>query len=1190
MKILGLDLGVSSIGWALIQEDKEKKDILAVGVRIIPLNTDDKNEFTSGNAITKNQKRTEKRSQRKGYDRYQQRRTKLLALLNSLGWYDEVKHTRITALELYGLRDKAVQQQINLKELGRILLHLNQKRGYKSAKADNTEDKKTSDYLKEIKDRYDLIQEQHITVGQYFYKLLLENPIAEIKNNVFPRHAYIEELDAIWEVQSRYYPELTPALKNTIKTEIIYYQRKLKSQKGLVSYCEFEKKKIQPVGSEKEITVGPKVAHKSNPLNQICKIWESINNIQVKNKMGDVFSLNVEKKQAIFSHLDNNLKLTNTELFKILGIKDKDNWYSNIKKELTGNTTKHKIYNILKNTEQVQLNINTIVSAKAIDLETGEIKEGEIISNNYDQEPLYKIWDVIYSINEEEIITQTLIKKFNIGQEEAKKLAKIDFNKEGYASKSTKAIRKILPYLQKGYQYSQACDIVGYNHSGSLTKEAALEKFVLNKIPLIKKNALRQPIVEKILNQMINLINALDDKYGKPDEIRIELARELKQSKDERNSTFRNINKAETENKAIAKRLEEEYGIRSTRKNIEKWKLYHEVDGLSVYTGKKVDLAGFLKGTVSDVEHIIPKSRLFDDSRANKTICESEINREKDNRTAYDYMQSKSKEEFVRFIETVNMLYKNNKISRAKRDKLLTPAQKIPKDFIDRQLRETQYIAKKAKEILQDYCLNVSSTSGGVTDYLRHQWGYDDILMNLRLPQFKEAGLTEMVERTDNQNITHKVEVIKGWTKRDDHRHHAIDAIVIACTKQGYIQRLNKLNQEVEKNTDANTNQLLKGYEPLKLYIQKHKPFTTQQIAEKVAQVLVSFKPGKKVAVKGIRKIKKDGKYITVQKNITVPKGSLSEESVYGKIKILEKEKPLKYIFENPHLIFKPYIKELVENRLEEFKQDVKKALTSLKSNPVYLDDDQQTELKYASCYKEEYVIKYSVESIKFKDLEYIIDPIVREKIEARLAEFENKEKEAFKDLQTNPIWYNEQLKIPIKTVRMQTGLGNLQPLHYSIDGKTYPLNNRKINTGTPINYVKPGNNHHLSIFEDEEGNYHGIMTSFWDAVERARQGFDSINKIHAQGYKFIMSLQQNEMFLYQSESVNTANSLKLYRLQKMSQEKTGSIRLYFRHHLETELIDTEESKTMKRFISVSSLKDLKKFTKVEIDRLGNMR
>ncbi|NJK96077.1 MAG: hypothetical protein HC905_15255 [Bacteroidales bacterium] len=204
-----------------------------------------------------------------------------------------------------------------------------------------------------------------------------------------------------------------------------------------------------------------------------------------------------------------------------------------------------------------------------------DTKPKKIVLPNIESEPLYKLWHVIYSIQDHDDCKRTLIEKFSIDEESAYKLAKLDFTIESFGNKSVKAIRKILPYLMEGEVYSSACEYAGYNHSNSLTKDQNLKRELMDRLKPIEKNSLRQPIVEKILNQMVNLINGIIKEYGKPEEIRVELARELKQSKEERNDAEKNIRRLERENIDIKASLEE-YGLRSSRNNILKWRLYHE--------------------------------------------------------------------------------------------------------------------------------------------------------------------------------------------------------------------------------------------------------------------------------------------------------------------------------------------------------------------------------------------------------------------------------------------------------------------------------------------------------------------------------------------------------------------------------------------------------------------------------------
>ncbi|MDH6343547.1 CRISPR-associated endonuclease Csn1, partial [Parabacteroides sp. PFB2-12] len=936
-RILGLDLGSASIGWALIELRDNTIAVLDLGSRIIPYEGTEGKDFTKGSGETRNSVRTKDRTARKGYDRYQQRRRDLVTVLTNNGMLPSEELVKMPKMELWELRSKAVTEEISKPELGRLLLWLNQKRGYKSCRSDANLDKKDTDYVMEVKSRHDKIKELSMTVGQYFYDQLKSDEYFRVKENVFPREAYIEEFDIICAKQAHHL-NLSDELIKEIRNEIIYYQRPLKSQKGLVSVCDFEG--FWCKGKDgRECFAGPKVAPKSSPLFQVAKIWESINNIKLSSKKGDDVVLTLEQKQSIFHYLDNHEKLSVTDLFKLIKLK-KGDYYVNkqIEKGLQGNTTKSAIIKCLgdkNNMDLLCLQLNVLKKQRPCylyDRETGEVLSEKItkyIDPLVEKEPLYQLWHTIYSINDMEQCSRVLQQKFALDSETADKLSRIDFARFGFGNKSVKTIRKTLPYLMEGDVYSDAMSYAGYNHSNSLTKDENHRRKLLDRLKLVEKNSLRQPIVEKILNQMVNVVNAIIDKYGKPDEIRIELARELKQSKEERTLTEKKHSKRQRENETIRKDLAR-YGLRATRNNILKWRLYTEIDntekkfnGICIYCGQPISLTQALSGEEVDIEHIIPKAKLFDDSQSNKTLAHRKCNSTKGMMTAYDFMKTKSPEAFDEYVNRVNLLYDSHIIGKAKRDKLLMTEDKIPTDFIDRQLRESQYIAKKAREILQTICHDVWCTSGTITAELRHFWGWDDVTMNLQMAKYRELGLTEFVEwESDHGKKKHQKEVIKNWTKRDDHRHHAVDALVIACTKQGYIQRFNTLSatktrEDMQRDVNKQSEVYKEKYSLLEKYIISECPIPVSDVEKAVSQILISFKSGKRVAVKGSRKTGKRGNKKVVQTGIIIPRGALSEELVYGKIKTIDKNKPIKYIFENPDLIVKPYIKKITTNRLK---------------------------------------------------------------------------------------------------------------------------------------------------------------------------------------------------------------------------------------------------------------------------------
>ncbi len=1217
-KVLGLDLGVGSIGWALIEVDSNDNPskILGMGSRIVPLSTDDTTEFSHGNAISKNQKRTQKRTQRKGYDRYQLRRQNLTEKLRELNMLPDERLIKLPVLELWQLRADAATagKQLSLSEIGRVLYHLNQKRGYKHSKSDDSSDSKQREYVANVNKRYAEIKELNMTIGQFFASKLKENEIRNdkgvfytyrIKEQVFPRAAYIAEFDQIMNCQKVYYPGiLTDQVIDELRNNIIYYQRPLKSCKHLVSICEFEKKAY--VNKEGKIVYdGPKVAPKTSPLFQVCKIWESVNNITLTNKRNEQYPITLEQRWKMFQYLDEHEKMTITEMYKILGIKKSDGWWGGkaIGKGLQGNITKTQIKEALSGIENAE-NLTRFELKKedshVVDVNTGEVLS--VISPSFLDEPLYRLWHVIYSIQNPDELKLILEKQFGITDKDIQdKLCRIDFVKPGFGNKSAKFMRKLIPYLEEGEMYSEACDHVGMNHSNSITKAQNEARVLLDRLPQLEKNSLRQPIVEKILNQMINVINALIDKYGQIDETRIELARELKESREERATSFARNNENERRNKEITSRIQE-YDVRSSKSRIQKYKLWEESDHRCFYCGQPVGAKEFLEGFDVEVEHVIPRSLFFDDSFSNKVCSCRKCNAEKNNRTAYDFMKQKPEAEFQAYLERVDSAFQNHKISKTKRDRLLTPEKDIPTDFIDRQLRESQYISKKSQEILKQVCRNVWSTSGSVTDFLRHTWGYDEILHSLNFTRYREVGLTETVS-FDHKGQEHQEERIKDWSKRLDYRHHAIDALTIAETRQSFIQRLNNLNTERDamfQEVEAQGEQWKERRSLLEKWTLTQPHFDVFEVKEITDSILISFKAGKKVATSSTRSVKKGRKRVVVQNGIIVPRGPLSEESVYGSINTIEKNKPVKFLFENPDLIVKGYIKSLVKQRLDENDGNVKTALASLKKTPIYLDKDKTVELQYATCYKQEYVIKYPLASIKAKDLEYVVDNRVRELIRQRLAQYGNNEKQAFKE----PLFYDDDSRIEIRNVRMFTGLNVVAPVKFNSNNE-------------PIGFSKPGNNHHVAIYKDENGKLQEHIVSFWHAVERKKYGIpviitkpqevwdtildkqipeEFLSQLPDIKWEYVMSMQTNEMFVmgldevaYQDAIANRDYQLlnkHLYRVQKLTHSD-----YFFRFHTETNVDDTPKKKEMKSLIRLTSIGNLIGFNphKVRVSILGEI-
>ena len=1183
--VLGLDLGVGSIGWCLIALDAQgdPAEILGMGSRVVPLtNLGDDKAFSKGEAFTANQKRTARRTMRRGFARYQLRRYRLRRELEKVGMLPDAALIQLPLLELWELRERAATagRRLTLPELGRVLCHINQKRGYRHVKSDAAaivgdegEKKKDSNsaYLAGIRANDEKLQAEHKTVGQYFAEQLRQNQSESptggisyrIKDQIFSRQRYIDEYNQIMAAQRVYYPDiLTDEFIRMLRDEVIFMQRPLKSCKHLVSLCEFEKQeKVMRVQQddgkggrqlvERKVKFGPKVAPKSSPLFQLCRIYEAVNNIRLTRPDGSPRDITPEERAKIVAHLQSSALLSFAALKKLLKEKALIADQLTTKSGLKGNSTRVALAAALQPYPQyhhlLDMELETrMMSVQLTDEETGEVTEREVavVTDSYVRQPLYRLWHILYSIEERDAMRRALITQLGMTEEDLDgglldQLYRLDFVKPGYGNKSAKFICKLLPQLQQGLGYSEACAAVGYRHSNSPTSEEIAERTLLEKIPLLQRNELRQPLVEKILNQMINLVNALKAEYG-VDEVRVELARELKMSREERaRMTIQNDKRKKANGKVAAKIRE--CGLFPTKSRIRKYMLWEEAGEKCLYCGQILTLSQCLNGDDMEVEHIIPKSVLYDDSYGNKTCACRRCNKEKGNRTALEYIRAKGRE--AEYMERINGLLDKKAISYSKHQRLRWLKEDIPSDFLERQLRLTQYISRQAMAILQQGIRRVSASEGGVTARLRSLWGYGNILHTLNLDRYDSMGETERVSREGE--ATEELR-IKDWSKRMDHRHHAIDALVVACTRQSYIQRLNRLSSEFGREDKKKEDQEAQEQQAtetgrlsnLERWLTQRPHFSVRTVSDKVAEILISYRPGKRVVTRGRNIYLRHGKKC-VQSGLLVPRGPLSKETVYGQITV---------------------------------------------------NGEQQI------------VCKYDLHSLKAKDVDYVVDLALRKRLKELLAQHGGKEKEAF----AGDVYMDEAgTQGPIRSVRCFTGLDRDKMKAVKYDEQ-----------GDAVGFVSPRNNHHLAIYRTPKGKLEESIVTFWDAVDRARYGIPLVithprevmeqvlqredipesvlSLLPSSDWIFVESIQRDEMVLVglSDEEIRQAVEAQdycklsehLYRVQKIA---TGNYMV--RYHLETDTDMNRSGRIPKLYqLSLTSYEE-KNVRKVRVDLLGRI-
>jgi len=809
-RILGLDLGTNSIGWALIDDVQNK--ILAIGSRIFPMGVE--NLGDGDGEISKNASRTGARGIRRQFFRRRLRKKVLLKALSENNmcpmvasdfenWkktkqFPSEKLAEWFAINPYELRHKALNEKLSLEEIGRIFYHLIQRRGFlsNSRKGGSDDGAIFKGNAKEGKIGITETQEsiQDKTLGSYLFEIYpkdnqpFQDGLERIRNRYTTRKMYVDEFELIWNKQSQFHSELTNELKTLFggrkldgyaEDGILFHQRPLRSQKHLVGNCSFEPTKTKcPISAI--------------PFEQF-RVWQWVNTVEYNGK-----KISQEEKEKIVEFLYVNEKPDFKRIRKIIG-KESAEFKFNYKDDdkIVGAHT-----------------ISHLSNKKFFGKKWFEFSEKE-------QED---IWHTLYFFDSKSNLKEYAIEKWNFTEEQANEISKFNTSdknkKNGFASLSRKAIANILPFLQMGYTYDVAVVLGGiknvfgtdweklpeekrnflidntedivrskrvggfievikdilrndynisdnqlrklYHHSATIDVAELLEKLPVGKEADKEIQSLRNPIVITALFELRKLVNELIDDYGKIDEIKVEMARDLKISKMQRNKIRREQKRLEKENDRV--KVEVLKYTHLSHDNILKFKLWEECKRTCPYTGLSIPINELFTNKWQ-IEHIHPWSRSLNDSFANRTLCLGTENNLKGNKTPFEYYGndeanwSAIKERALKlFSFTKEYPDSYNKFKRFVQ-------QKFDDDFSSRQLNDTRFISKEAKNYLSKICKNVMVSPGQATSNLRQKWGMNNIL-------------------NDENEKT-----------REDHRHHAIDALVMACTKISYVQELSKWNR-----------------------------------------------------------------------------------------------------------------------------------------------------------------------------------------------------------------------------------------------------------------------------------------------------------------------------------------------------------------------------------------------------------
>jgi len=807
-KILGLDLGTNSLGWAITDTDKE--EILGMGVRIFPMGV---SELGKGEKeLSKNASRTGNRQKRRQFARKRFRKKLMIKVLAQHSmcplspmdyeqWKKEGKFPEGPLrdwfkMNPYELRARSVKEKVSLHELGRVFYHMIQRRGFLSNARKGAADEGVlfSGKPKEGKTGIDetLSHLSHSTLGSYLHSIApvenepFKDSLTRIRNRYTTRAMYIQEFEQIWSEQSKHHALLTAELRGSIggqknagykKDGILFFQRPLRSQKGKIGACSLEPKKARcPISAI--------------PFEEF-RLWQWINTVEFNG-----YWLNDKQRHKAFNYLIRKEKVKFKALRSELDYADAS-FKSNY------------------------ANDDTILGSRTISLLCNKKFFGERWFKFTDKER-EDIWHDMLFYEDKKLLTARAIDKWKLDPEAAEKLASTNLA-DGYANFSRKALMNILPFLEKGCLYDIAVALGGiknlfgkewdnlseeqtsfildnvpeivrsnqkggyikelmkvladqygfseadmekklYHHSSSIAADAYVERLPVNVQADKEIQAIRNPVVITAMFELRKVVNELLERFGPMDRIVVEMARDLKNSKSRRQDERRRQQKQENYNNEM-KGLLAHHGQRVSHDNLLLIKLWKECQETCPYTGRSISVQQLFSGEVQ-IEHILPWSRTLNDSFMNKTLCFADENRAKGDKTPYEYYSGQSEAKWEEVKARALSLFHDSPVfpDRYRKFKQFT-LKKFDEDFVSRQLNDTRYISRQSKDYLSQICKDVRVSPGQVTSKLRHLWGLNNLIG------------------------------VKDSKERDDHRHHAIDALTVAATEQSAVQKLNAWNR-----------------------------------------------------------------------------------------------------------------------------------------------------------------------------------------------------------------------------------------------------------------------------------------------------------------------------------------------------------------------------------------------------------
>lgn len=774
---IGLDIGITSVGWAVLENNSKDEPIRIVdlGVRLFEAAEVPK----TGAALAEGRRNARTTRRRLRRRKHRLDRIKWLLQENGMIQIDKFMERYYSANlpDVYQLRYEALERKVKEEELAQILIHIAKHRGFRStrkAELKDKSDKEMGAVLSAIEKNKKLMEEHsYRTIGEMLYK-----------DQAFRTECRWNEKGYVLTPRNKQGDYKHTILRALLEEEVKYIFHQQRNLGNVKATKELEESYLSIMLSQRSFDMGPgnQADGSTSPYAMegfgervgLCALeprenqqprgakaaytsemfvaLQKINHLRLVKKGGDSRGLTTEERQVIIELLH----------------KQKEVKYAAVRKALNlSNDDKFNTLNYSGKEESEEEKIKKTENTKFISIPNyQEYKKKMSKMSQQFQFPLEeqtiilldKIGTILTLYKNDDTRTREL-QKLDLEPEIIDGL--LEMNPKKFQHVSLKAMRKLMPYLEEGLTYDKACEKAGYNFKGNERTEKT--KLLKGKEITDIINEINNPVVKRSVSQTVKVINAIIQKYGSPQAVNIELAREMSRNYKDRQKMEKQMKVRQEENENAKKEIQELGNAFPSGQDIIKYRLWHDQEGMCLYSGKKIPLEELFTGAY-DIDHILPYSITFDDSYRNKVLVTAEENRQKGNHIPYEYFGKSDSERWKQFERRVNFFVRDYK----KQQKLLKQSftEEERKQFKMRNLNDTKYITRVIYNMIRENLIleplnrpekkkQVYAVNGSITAYLRKRWGL--------------AAKDRSVDT-----------------------HHAMDAVVIACCTDGMIQKISR--------------------------------------------------------------------------------------------------------------------------------------------------------------------------------------------------------------------------------------------------------------------------------------------------------------------------------------------------------------------------------------------------------------